>query len=78
MHRERAALVWAILRMRHPLLASNIEMHDYDDIRLMCVQPFFLCCLPLKLRIHTATSPRLPLRMLFRTLKRRWDGNTEP
>ena len=35
MHRERVALVWAILRMRHPLLASKIEMHDYDDIRLM-------------------------------------------
>ncbi|KZV77597.1 hypothetical protein PENSPDRAFT_7426 [Peniophora sp. CONT] len=39
MHRERGALVWAILRMRHPLLASKIEMHDYDDIRLIYEPP---------------------------------------
>ncbi|CAA7265890.1 unnamed protein product [Cyclocybe aegerita] len=31
--RERVALVWAIMRVRHPLLASRVTMHGYHDIR---------------------------------------------
>ncbi|KAG6837666.1 hypothetical protein H0H93_004942 [Arthromyces matolae] len=37
--RERIRLVWAILRIRHPLLASKIEMHSYDDIRFVYTPP---------------------------------------
>ncbi|KAJ8702249.1 hypothetical protein PTI98_000985 [Pleurotus ostreatus] len=37
--RERAALVWTILRMRHPLLMSNVEMRDYDDIQFVLTPP---------------------------------------
>jgi len=33
--RSRVSLVWAILRVRHPLLASKIEMYDYNDIRFV-------------------------------------------
>ncbi|KIK70676.1 hypothetical protein GYMLUDRAFT_32717 [Collybiopsis luxurians FD-317 M1] len=33
--RERVAQVWAILRLKHPLLASSVEMYDYDDIRFV-------------------------------------------
>ena len=33
--RERVRVVWAILRQRHPLLASTVEMHDYDDVRFV-------------------------------------------
>jgi len=33
--RDRIAHVWAILRLRHPLLASSVEMHDYHDIRFV-------------------------------------------
>ena len=36
-NRERVRLVWAVLRLRHPLLASSVKMHDYDDVRFMCV-----------------------------------------
>ncbi|KAL0951544.1 hypothetical protein HGRIS_008228 [Hohenbuehelia grisea] len=32
---RRPELVWAILRLRHPLLASNIVMNDYDDVRFV-------------------------------------------
>lgn len=35
--RSRVSLVWAILRVRHPLLASKIEMYDYNDIRFVYV-----------------------------------------
>lgn len=35
MERERVALAWAILRVRHPLLASKVVMHDYTDIRFV-------------------------------------------
>ncbi|KAG6814136.1 hypothetical protein H0H92_002131 [Tricholoma furcatifolium] len=37
--RERVRLVWALLRIRHPLLASKIEMHSYDDIRFVYAPP---------------------------------------
>ncbi|KAG6890003.1 hypothetical protein C0995_012963 [Termitomyces sp. Mi166 len=37
--RERVRLVWAILRIRHPLLASKIEMYSYDDVRFAYVPP---------------------------------------
>ncbi|KAF4604942.1 hypothetical protein EYR40_003725 [Pleurotus pulmonarius] len=37
--RERAVLVWAILRMRHPLLMSNVDMRDYDDIQFVLTPP---------------------------------------
>ncbi|KII94084.1 hypothetical protein PLICRDRAFT_415673 [Plicaturopsis crispa FD-325 SS-3] len=33
--RARVRVVWSILRNRHPLLASTIEMHDYDDVRFV-------------------------------------------
>ncbi|GAV98829.1 hypothetical protein LENED_000238 [Lentinula edodes] len=33
--RDRVANAWAILRLKHPLLACNIEMHDYDDIKFV-------------------------------------------
>ncbi|KAF5368480.1 hypothetical protein D9758_002233 [Tetrapyrgos nigripes] len=33
------ALVWSILRIRHPLLASQVEMHSYDDIRFVYTPP---------------------------------------
>ncbi|TFK77390.1 hypothetical protein BDN72DRAFT_40739 [Pluteus cervinus] len=33
--RTLVRLTWAILRVRHPLLASRVEMHDYEDIRFV-------------------------------------------
>ena len=33
--RARVRMVWAILRIRHPLLASKVVMHDYDDVRFV-------------------------------------------
>jgi len=33
--RERVRSVWTILRIRHPLLASKIEMRDYNDVRFV-------------------------------------------
>ncbi|KAJ7492479.1 hypothetical protein FB451DRAFT_1336381 [Mycena latifolia] len=39
MGRSRVSLVWAILRLRHPLLASKVEMHDYNDIRFVYPGP---------------------------------------
>ncbi|KAF7311038.1 hypothetical protein HMN09_00647300 [Mycena chlorophos] len=35
----RVALVWAILRLRHPLLASKVEMTDYTDIKFVYNPP---------------------------------------
>lgn len=35
--RARVRTVWAILRMRHPLLASKVVMRDYDDVRFVYV-----------------------------------------
>ncbi|PBK76813.1 hypothetical protein ARMSODRAFT_1012034 [Armillaria solidipes] len=37
--RSRVRLVWAILRVRHPLLASRVQMHDYEDIRFVYIAP---------------------------------------
>ncbi|KAF8735009.1 hypothetical protein AX14_002919 [Amanita brunnescens Koide BX004] len=31
--RDRVCLVWAIMRLRHPLLASTVRMNDYHDVR---------------------------------------------
>ncbi|KAJ7110066.1 hypothetical protein C8R44DRAFT_634837 [Mycena epipterygia] len=39
MRRSRVCLVWTILRLRHPLLASKVDMHDYDDIRFVYAAP---------------------------------------
>ncbi|KAG5650740.1 hypothetical protein H0H81_011184 [Sphagnurus paluster] len=39
LERERIHLVWAILRTRHPLLASRVEMHDYNDVKFVYVPP---------------------------------------
>ncbi|KAJ7235866.1 hypothetical protein B0H12DRAFT_1256838 [Mycena haematopus] len=39
MKRSRVCSVWAILRLKHPLLASHVKMHDYDDIRFVYVAP---------------------------------------
>lgn len=33
--RSRVCAVWAILRLRHPLLCARAEMHDYDDVRFV-------------------------------------------
>ncbi|THH33423.1 hypothetical protein EUX98_g750 [Antrodiella citrinella] len=35
----RVRTVWAILRLRHPLLCTNVEMHAYDDIRFVYDAP---------------------------------------
>jgi len=35
----RVRAVWAILRMRHPLLASEVVMRDYDDVRFVFHPP---------------------------------------
>lgn len=32
--------VWAILRLRHPLLASKVVMQDYEDISFVYVPMF--------------------------------------
>lgn len=36
---ERIRLVWAILRIRHPLLASKVDMHSYNDVKFVYVPP---------------------------------------
>ncbi len=33
--RSRVCAVWAILRLRHPLLCGRAEMRDYDDVRFV-------------------------------------------
>ena len=33
--RPRVRSVWAILRLRHPLLSAHAQMHDYDDVRFV-------------------------------------------
>ena len=35
--RPRVRAVWAILRMRHPLLASDVVMEDYEKIKFVYV-----------------------------------------
>ncbi|KAH9836943.1 uncharacterized protein C8Q71DRAFT_578490 [Rhodofomes roseus] len=35
LRRARVRLVWAILRLRHPLLSAEVVMHDYDDVRFI-------------------------------------------
>jgi hypothetical protein len=35
--RPRVRAAWAILRMRHPLLASDVVMQDYDNIKFVYV-----------------------------------------
>ncbi|KAI4528284.1 hypothetical protein K525DRAFT_184536 [Schizophyllum commune Loenen D] len=37
--RSRVRLVWALLRLRHPLLASQVNMRDYEDIRFVYTPP---------------------------------------
>ncbi|KAG2156621.1 uncharacterized protein EDB93DRAFT_1127571 [Suillus bovinus] len=37
--RSRVRVVWAILRIRHPLLASKVVMQDYDDVRFVFNPP---------------------------------------
>ncbi|KAH9997716.1 hypothetical protein BJV74DRAFT_877283 [Russula compacta] len=37
--RARVRAVWAILRMRHPLLASKVVMRNYDDVRFVFRPP---------------------------------------
>jgi hypothetical protein len=37
MLRRRVRAVWAILRMRHPLLASKVVMRSYEDVRFVYV-----------------------------------------
>ncbi|KAG1813317.1 uncharacterized protein BJ212DRAFT_1482771 [Suillus subaureus] len=37
--RERVLMVWAILRIRHPLLASNVVMQGYDDVKFVFTPP---------------------------------------
>ncbi|OBZ78702.1 hypothetical protein A0H81_01213 [Grifola frondosa] len=37
--RERVSAVWAILRLRHPLMCARVEMHGYDDVRFVYDAP---------------------------------------
>ncbi|KAL6310142.1 hypothetical protein BKA93DRAFT_722468 [Sparassis latifolia] len=37
--RARVRAVWGILRLRHPLLAAQVQMHDYDDVRFIYSAP---------------------------------------
>ncbi|KIJ66266.1 hypothetical protein HYDPIDRAFT_109260 [Hydnomerulius pinastri MD-312] len=37
--RARVRVVWAILRVRHPLLASTVTMHNYEDVRFRYAPP---------------------------------------
>ncbi|PFH49814.1 hypothetical protein AMATHDRAFT_146728 [Amanita thiersii Skay4041] len=37
--RARVCLVWAILRLKHPLLASKVYTHDYDHVNFTYVPP---------------------------------------
>lgn len=37
--RERVRILWALMRLRHPMLASKVRMHDYDDVRFMYELP---------------------------------------
>ncbi|KAG1783532.1 hypothetical protein EV702DRAFT_1208638 [Suillus placidus] len=37
--RARVRMVWAILRIRHPLLASKVVMQGYDDVRFVFTPP---------------------------------------
>ncbi|KAJ7170025.1 hypothetical protein C8R46DRAFT_1217636 [Mycena filopes] len=39
MERRRVRSVWATLRLKHPLLAAKVEMHDYDDIKFVYTTP---------------------------------------
>ncbi|KAF5311947.1 hypothetical protein D9619_002801 [Psilocybe cf. subviscida] len=39
MERRRVALVWAIMRVRHPLLASKVRMNSYEDISFVYDAP---------------------------------------
>jgi hypothetical protein len=39
MLRRRVRAVWAILRMRHPLLVSKVVMRSYEDVRFVYVLP---------------------------------------
>ncbi|KAF8807859.1 hypothetical protein BYT27DRAFT_7189949 [Phlegmacium glaucopus] len=36
---SRISLVWAIMRVRHPLLASKVKMNSYDDVRFVYDTP---------------------------------------
>ncbi|KIK97547.1 hypothetical protein PAXRUDRAFT_763851 [Paxillus rubicundulus Ve08.2h10] len=38
-HRARVHTVWAILRVRHPLLASKVVIRNYDDVRFIYTPP---------------------------------------
>lgn len=61
--RSRVRLVWAILRVRHPLLASRVQMHDYEDIRFVYVSHH----VPMRrhsTKSHPGTSPRHQSRKL--------------
>ncbi|KAI0375191.1 hypothetical protein BV20DRAFT_1009355 [Pilatotrama ljubarskyi] len=37
--RGRVCTVWAILRLRHPMLCARAEMRDYDDVRFIYDAP---------------------------------------
>ncbi|KAJ7824440.1 hypothetical protein B0H14DRAFT_3728571 [Mycena olivaceomarginata] len=39
MERGRARSVWSFLRLKHPLLASKVEMRHYDDIKFVYTLP---------------------------------------
>ncbi|TFK56650.1 hypothetical protein OE88DRAFT_1730120 [Heliocybe sulcata] len=39
MRRSRVRVAWALLRLRHPLLASMVEMHSYHDVRFVYDAP---------------------------------------
>jgi hypothetical protein len=35
--RSRIVSAWAIMRLRHPLMAATVKMHNYEDIRFQSV-----------------------------------------
>ncbi|CDO72966.1 hypothetical protein BN946_scf185007.g20 [Trametes cinnabarina] len=37
--RERVCTVWAIMRLRHPMLCARADMRDYDDVRFNYIAP---------------------------------------
>jgi hypothetical protein len=73
--RPRVRAAWAILRMRHPLLASHVVMQDYDNIKFVYVV-VLLWAKGFRRSVHTPPFVRLASirRYLPKTL---WRGPTD-
>jgi hypothetical protein len=72
--RPRVRAAWAILRMRHPLLAAHVVMQDYDNIKFVYV--VLLWAKGFRRSVHTWPFVRLASirRYLPKTL---WRGPTD-